>query len=150
MVHKLPKIGISGFQDPEDCDSMLRHPELKHAWDFLHELRRKTKDKKLVQNLSTLLEDHLRLEGEVSRLSGIVRNENKMRRERQDKWWLIPEKQETKTDNQKPPKPWDEYAERYFRCSECKGIKRFVEHEATFNQIVSVDGKPMCYECLRK
>jgi len=137
-------------QLPEETDTHLRPAGVLHAIRYLGGIvtgRSAKRDAKLMEYLAVLLNDHLRLEGEVIRLSGIVQRSNKLERE---KWTALYPFGTPKTAiDATALKPWDDYAEKYFTCEKCHCIQLYSTTEYK-SRIVSVDGKPFCKGCLRK
>ncbi len=148
---------------PEETDPQLhlRPPGVLSAIRYLGGLvERKGSTRpantKLLEHLVTLLNDHLHLEGEVIRLAGIVRRSNKLEKE---KWsYLYPFGQPKREEAEvAEPKPWDaRVGKRYYTCVQCHKIKPYFDRDADSydsnygNQIVSVDGKPYCKDCLKE
>jgi hypothetical protein len=135
-------------QLPEETDTHFRPAGVLQAIRYLGGVvtgKSAKRDAKLLEQLTVLLNDHLRLEGEVIRLAGIVRRTNKLERE---KWetvypFGVPK---SETSIAKSPNPWDQNVPKYQICIRCRGVLE-VSSTDFRNEVVSIDGKPYCKPC---
>jgi len=139
---------------PEETDHHFRSPDVLRSIRYLGGLvcRTRTAPKgkmaAIMEPLVIMLNDHLRLEGEVIRLAGIVRRHNKLEREKWSSVFPFGERPKPETAKSEA---WNRNLSSrsiYMTCEKCRKVKQIAPEEYR-TEIVSVDGKPYCKDCLR-